>query len=300
MAEELVEIFTPAKINLGLQVVGERPDGFHSIKTVFQTVGLFDVLTVRINAKPGDELLIEGEDELSAGADNLVNRALKRLRSENFSIPPLSIELNKNIPTGAGLGGGSSDAAAVFHLARFLGKISKLRTEKNFEIAAALGADVPFFLTGGTALGEGIGEEITSLPEQKAEVLLAVPDYSIDTEWAYSRLGERGKSGSAASIGRLPDNITDANKLWKKWDLNNIFEPLLVKKYPRHGEILQSFSRFTEYFSTTGSGSGIYGLFEGEDRAQQARAELEESWPRVDWYLTSFVHSDSCPKIDNL
>ena len=155
-----------AKINLRLEVLGKRPDGFHELRTIFQTVSLKDELRLKSSRKPAIALQVSGNNSLSSEPieKNLVYRAVDALRREFAIHDGVSIELRKSVPAGRGLGGGSSDAAAA--LIGYLRLIKKsLSRERLFAIAATLGADVPFFLEGGRALGIGMGDEIYPLPD---------------------------------------------------------------------------------------------------------------------------------------
>jgi 4-diphosphocytidyl-2-C-methyl-D-erythritol kinase len=166
-----------AKINLRLEILGKRPDGFHELRTIFQTVSLKDELRLKLTPKPGIALRVFGNETLSQESieKNLVYRAVDALRRELKSSAGVTVELHKSIPAGRGLGGGSSNAAAAL-----LGYIrltkTKIARERLFEIAASLGADVPFFLQGGRALGIGKGDEIYPLPDSpKRHILLVSP-----------------------------------------------------------------------------------------------------------------------------
>src|SRR6516164_2627112 len=170
-----VRIPALAKINLRLEVLGKRSDGFHELRTIFQTISLKDEVRLQSTRKPGVELIVRGNDLLANEAieKNLVHRAVDVLRREFQLRGGVAIELRKSIPAGRGLGGGSSDAAAA--LVGYLRLIKKQLSRKRlFEIAASLGADVPFFLEGGRALGIGKGDEIYPLPDIPRLQLLVV------------------------------------------------------------------------------------------------------------------------------
>src|SRR5258708_5514370 len=167
-----------AKINLRLDILGKRADGFHELRTVFQTISLHDELQLRASPRPGIALSIEGNQPLSAepAEKNLVYRAVDALRSELKIRGGLEINLKKTIPAGRGLGGGSSDAAAALLGYLRLTK-KKLAPARLLEIASSLGADVPFFLLGGRALGVNKGDETYPLPDvPKLHFLVVSPD----------------------------------------------------------------------------------------------------------------------------
>ena len=166
-----------AKINLRLEILGKRSDGYHELRTIFQSVSLHDELLLRASKKPGISLSIQGNAALSSEPlqKNLVYRAVDALRHALKIRSGIDIELRKNIPAGRGLGGGSSDAAAaLLGYLRLTGR--KLPLPRLLEIASSLGADVPFFLFGGRALGVSRGNEIYPLPEiSKLSVLVVSP-----------------------------------------------------------------------------------------------------------------------------
>ena len=155
-----------AKVNLRLDVLGRRADGYHELRTIFQTISLHDTLVLETKREPGIDLRIAGNSQLAGepGQDNLVYRALSQLSGELDIHHGVRAILTKRIPVGRGLGGGSSDAAAA--LLGFLRLTKKtIAAPRLLEIAAGLGADVPFFLHGGRALGIGRGDEIYPLPD---------------------------------------------------------------------------------------------------------------------------------------
>lgn len=149
----------PAKLNLGLEVLGRRPDGYHEIATIFLAIDLVDLLTVALSAK----LELECSNPALAGSDNLVLKALDLLRSESATAKGLMVRLQKTIPEAAGLGGASSDAAAALLAARDVWGLRQTDADLS-ALAARLGSDVPFFLRGGCAMGRGRGELLEFLP----------------------------------------------------------------------------------------------------------------------------------------
>src|SRR5215510_6608694 len=183
MSEVCVPAF--AKINLRLEVLGKRPDNFHELRTLFQTISLKDELRFKKSRKPGIQLRVTGNPSLSAEPieKNLVYRAVEAVKCELGILTGVAIELRKAIPAGRGMGGGSSDAAAA--LVGYLRLVRKqLPRERLFAVAASLGADVPFFLEGGRALGIGKGDEIYPLPDIPKRHLLVVSPRSIQVPTA--------------------------------------------------------------------------------------------------------------------
>lgn len=259
-----------AKINLGLQILGKRPDGYHEIRSTLQSVSLADSLELRL---AGEGLTLEIDDPtLPAGADNLVWRAAERVLSGLSKRPGVAIRLNKKIPAGAGLGGGSSDAAATLvGLDRLLGL--RLDPSDLAAHAATLGSDVPYFLTGGTALVTGRGTEVRPLPDLPfREVLIVHPGGSLSTRLVYAQIEEpltlARKPASISGFERIPVDIAS----WVR--SGNDLEPHAVRLCPAIGEILSLVGRSgAEVAAMTGSGSAVFGIF--TDAAARDRAADE-------------------------
>ncbi|HEV8238197.1 MAG TPA: 4-(cytidine 5'-diphospho)-2-C-methyl-D-erythritol kinase [Thermoanaerobaculia bacterium] len=189
MSSRRLEVRSPAKVNLHLQVVGKRADGYHELRTIFQTVDLADEIAIELDDVPGVRLAIDGA-ELSAGPDNLAHRAATGFLGRWAADRGVAITLRKRIPLGAGLGGGSSNAASILlALQRLLGNPAP--PADLWLLARELGADVPYFLVGGTALGVGRGDEVTPLPElPERELWLVLPPIHVSTAEAFADLGE--------------------------------------------------------------------------------------------------------------
>jgi 4-diphosphocytidyl-2-C-methyl-D-erythritol kinase len=178
-----------AKVNLHLQVVGKRGDGYHELRTLFQTVDLADELTIELGGE-GVRLTVEGAPGLSAGPENLAWRAAAGFLARWAPGQGVALHLHKRIPMGAGLGGGSSDAAGVLlSLQRALGDPAP--AAELWLLARELGADVPYFLVGGTALAVGRGDEVIPLPDlPRRELLLVLPPIHVATAELFAGLGE--------------------------------------------------------------------------------------------------------------
>jgi len=205
MSEVRIPAF--AKVNLRLEVLGKRPDGFHELRTIFQSISLKDELRLQSTRKSGIELRVRGNAALSNEPveKNLVYRAVHALRQEFRQRDGIAIELRKAIPAGRGLGGGSSDAASALIGYLRLAK-KQLPRQRLFELAATLGADVPFFLEGGRALGIGKGVEIYPLPDiPKLHLLVVSPNaIHVPTPDAYRWLD--AAKLNAAQLTNSPGN----------------------------------------------------------------------------------------------
>jgi 4-diphosphocytidyl-2-C-methyl-D-erythritol kinase len=264
-----------AKINWTLFVLGRRPDNFHELRTVFQTITLHDRLTFTAS---DDDRLILTCDEPSIPVDerNLVLRAALALREKYRVLEGARIHLEKSIPAEAGLGGGSSDAAVALLALAHLWRI-KTGREALTEIGAALGADVPFFFTGGTALGRGLGTEITPLGDVSAEHLLIIkPRAKVSTPEAYKALKRpaltKDESTIILSISRAEARISDS----LHEALHNDFEPAIFELYP---EIARARRLLLEQGARgallAGSGASVFGIFENSEALGRARDVLE-------------------------
>jgi len=267
-----------AKLNLGLAVGPRRPDGFHDLVTVFQSVSLADTLAIERRTR-GFTLSIRDEDAavrrgargrvpeaaVPTGADNLVLQAARRLARHAALRGGAHFRLTKRIPAGAGLGGGSADAAAALvGLARLYGL--RLGVAERLELAAGLGADVPFAATGGTALGLGRGERLRRLRLARPfRALIAVPAWRVSTAEAFARI-DRGKYGLTAwgaklrfgqSLGR--EGVTTDRAL----RLGNIFETVLGRRRSDFDSLRERLrAAGVAHPRLTGSGSAVFGILE--------------------------------------
>jgi 4-diphosphocytidyl-2-C-methyl-D-erythritol kinase len=273
-----------AKVNLRLDILGKRPDSYHELRTIFQSISLHDELRLRHSKTSGICLNINGDQSLSLEPvrKNLVYKAVDALRRELEIRRGVEIDLHKKIPAGRGLGGGSSDAAAALlgYLQLTRGKIPDARL---MEIAASLGADVPFFLFGGRALGIGRGDEIYPLPDiPKLTFLVVSPsDIHVPTPDAYRWL-------------RAPalTKIRSASKLWKFcslcWSLpatagaqgsglSNDFERPVFQRHPRLAQIKRALlQRGATEASLAGSGSAVFGVFPSPAMARRAAVGFQD------------------------
>ncbi len=270
-----VRIPAYAKVNLRLEVLGKRADGFHELRTIFQTISLHDTLQLGKSKKPGITLRVRGNSILSEEPieRNLVYRAIDSLRRELKVRSGVAIVLDKKIPAGRGLGGGSSDAAAA--LLGYLRLIDKrIDSERLLSIAANLGADVPFFLFGGSALGIGRGEEIYPLPDIAKRTLLVVSpkDIHVPTPDAYRWL-------HAPELASLTKSAA-THKLYKFcalcWSpqgagLSNDFEGAVFRRYARLDQIKRALlRRGASEALLAGSGSAVFGVFPSPAKARRA------------------------------
>jgi 4-diphosphocytidyl-2-C-methyl-D-erythritol kinase len=260
-----------AKVNLCLDILGKRADGYHELRTIFQTISLHDELSLRSSRTRGISLTIHGDAKLSGEPfrKNLVYRAVDALRRELKVRSGVEIELHKKIPAGRGLGGGSSDAAAA--LLGYLRLIQRrLPPGRLAEIGASLGADVPFFLLGGRALGIGKGEEIYPLPDApKRAILVVSPDIQVPTPDAYRWLRARALTKTHAA----PKLFRFCALCWSAQGsaLSNDFERAVFQRHPRLAVIKRALLRAgASEASLAGSGSAVFGIFPSPALARRA------------------------------
>jgi 4-diphosphocytidyl-2-C-methyl-D-erythritol kinase len=269
-----------AKLNLGLRVLFRRPDGYHELRTVFQTISLSDALDVTFTSARRTRVLVEGAPEIQ---DNLVERAARMILDAAGVHADVRFHLTKRIPAGAGLGGGSSDAAAVLLALPVLAGRS-LPFDRLRAIAAELGSDVPFFLHGGTALGLGRGEELYPLPDRPAtRALVVVPAIHSSTAEAYADLSPQL---TPVSLQNKLDSFQQ-----EVWDgisgPANDFEEPVFARHPGLGLLKERLRRSGAHSAAmTGSGSALFGIFADAERLRRAVKSL----PGERTYAISFIN----------
>ena len=261
-----------AKVNLSLHVVGKRSDGYHELRTVFQSISLHDSLELTLGPSRHIVLEIKAETEsppLAADPSNLVWRAIEALRQELGLRQGFHARLTKRVPIARGLGGGSSDAAAAL-----LGVLRLTRRElgqaRLLEIASSLGADVPFFLLGGRALGVDRGDEIYPLPDLPSRTLLVVSPRSIgvSTRDAYSWI-----DGQLTTSSATPKMWSFCALCWSRQGgaLANDFEAAVFSRHPRLSQIKRRLLQGgAAEAALAGSGSAVFGFFRNPAQARRA------------------------------
>jgi 4-diphosphocytidyl-2-C-methyl-D-erythritol kinase len=260
----------PAKLNLALAVLGRRDDGYHDLLTVFQAIDLTDSLLLKERDEPGVYLRIEGTEPVPPGSDNLVVRAGEVLLRETGLRRGAEIVLTKRIPVGAGLGGGSSDAAAALLGLEALWGVD-VGADTRAALALELGSDVPFFLLGGTALGEGRGERLTSLPPPPScGWVLIVPDWRLRTADVFGAL-PMPLTNAAQEVRILVDALRQGE--WGRFagHLVNDLEVGVVRIQPRLAAIKAGvLAQGAAALGLTGSGSAMFALFRSQGEAASA------------------------------
>lgn len=279
-----------AKINLGLDVLGRREDGYHELRMVMQSVFLYDQITLRPAERPGISVRTNLR-YLPVNEDNLVYRAARLLMDE-FSVDSgLWISLRKYIPVAAGLAGGSSDAAAVLVGVNRLFGLG-LSQEELMRRAVRIGADVPYCVMRGTALAEGIGERLTRLPKAPDfHVVLAKPPAHISTAYVYGNL----KAGELESHPDIDAQIRaieagDGRRMAEL--MGNVLETVTIPACPVIAQIKECMMRSGAVNAMmSGSGPAVFGLYDSEKRAKRAYEELSRGKLARDVFLTRFFHN---------
>jgi len=275
-----IKFKTPAKINLGLHIHGKREDGFHELETIFQMVSLYDDVELEFLSS-GIKLECDSPG-VPTDDTNLAYKAANLLRqSYRVEDKGVSIRLKKNIPFGAGLGGGSGNAAGVLMGLNHLWNL-KIEREKLSELAAELGSDVPFFLTSPCALGMGRGEKLKALkPCAKFQVLLVFPGFPVATSWVYQNLKLKlTKRENNISILRKNLSLSDITSLGSQ--LYNDLEPLVIQRFPEVQVVKDELGAWGALgVLLSGSGSTVFGIFDDPDKARVACAGLNGTWERV-------------------
>lgn len=282
------------KINLGLDVLRRREDGYHDVRMIMQTVGIFDRVDLIWKEEPG----IQVETNLyylPTNENNLVYKAAKLLMDEFQVQEGLLIRLRKFIPVAAGMAGGSSDAAAVLFGVNKMFRLG-LTTEELMERGVKIGADVPYCILRGTALSEGIGEVLTSLsPVPQCQVLVAKPGINVSTKFVYENLHANDlRPEQHPDIDGMIQAIKAQDLQGIADKLGNVLETVTVKEYPVIQEIKDKMLEFGAIGSLmSGSGPTVFGLFTNPKAAQQAYEELrygESSGLAKQVYLTNFYN----------
>lgn len=261
-----LQLTTRAKVNLSLEVIRRREDGYHEIETIFQCIDLADSIDIELTSDARIEIACTNP-EIPIDERNLCHRALVAMRPLAGASLGARIKIEKRIPSGAGLGGGSSNAAGIL-LAVRRGLRLDVADEQLARVAAGLGSDVPFFLYGGTMLGRGRGELLTPLDPLKGGTFLVVkPEVSIPTAWVYSQ----PTFGLTSHRPRL--NLRTANSVLARFPrgalpFRNALEAAVLPAYPVVARLVEELlSEQPCFASMTGSGSAVFAIFEHEARA---------------------------------
>ncbi len=272
---ETLKLNAYAKINLGLDVIGRLPNGYHEVKMIMQSVGICDELT--FEKQPSGITVTTDSGELPTDENNLIYRAAKLLLDTCAVKEGVRIHLTKRIPIAAGMAGGSTDAAATLKAVNQLFRFGKTK-EELMELGVKIGADVPYCILGGTALAEGIGERLTPLPPMPdCHLLVAKPDINVSTKYVYTTL-------DAAPILFHPDidgmtaAIFAGDLTGITARLGNVLETVTVPAHPIISKIKEKFLELgSDGVLMSGSGPTVFGIFSDKTTAEKAYASMKQS-----------------------
>lgn len=279
-----------AKINLSLDVVRRREDGYHEVRMIMQTINLYDKLEIKKSGEPGIQITTNSSF-LPTNENNLVYKAADLLKKEFNIQEGISIHLHKFIPVAAGMAGGSSDAAAVLYGVNKLFDL-KLSKKQLQERGVKIGADVPYCIMRGTALAEGIGEKLTRLPSAPdCYVVIAKPGISVSTKFVYENL-HANELEYHPDIDGMIEQIKDGNLCGMAEKMGNVLETVTIKEYPVIEDIKNVMKENGAINAMmSGSGPTVFGLFDTEQAAKQAYEALEKNPDVKKLYLTTMFHN---------
>ena len=284
-----IELKALAKINLGLDVLGRRENGYHDVRMVMQSIYLYDEVRIE-KAEPEEISVISNLSFLPTGEGNIAYKAAKLLKDEFQIKDGIKITLNKHIPVAAGLAGGSSNAAAVlFGMNRmfWLGLSQKELMERGVK----LGADVPYCIMRGTVLAEGIGEELSVLPAMpKCTVLIAKPPVSVSTKVVYEAL-DSGNIVKHPDIDGIIEGLQNRDLRQVAASMGNVLEDVTIPMHPVIEDIKNEMKACGALNALmSGSGPTVFGLFESRAAAREAQRRIREKSLTKQVYVTS-IHS---------
>lgn len=279
-----------AKINIGLDVLRRREDGYHEVKMIMQTIHLFDRLHIQKTKEPGI-VISSNLYYLPVNENNLIYKSAKLLMDEFGIQEGVKVNLEKHIPVAAGMAGGSTDAAATLYGLNKMFDL-ELSMEQLKERGVQIGADVPYCLMRGTALAEGIGEKLTALPPMpKCPVLVAKPGVSVSTKFVYENL-RLNEDITHPDIDRLIEDIRSRNLKQTAWDMGNILETVTVEHYPEIAKLKRIMVESGALNALmSGSGPTVFGLFEDEKTAKRAYKAVRKSGLAKQLYLTTIYNN---------
>ncbi len=266
-----VKVISPAKVNLYLNVLARRRDGYHEIETIIQAIDLCDEVTLREREK-GIEVSCQKEG-VPEGKGNLAYRAAQLILQETKISKGVGIEIKKNIPVAAGLGGGSSNGAATLVGLNKLWNLN-LPERRLIQLASSLGMDVPFFIQGGRAIAEGRGDELTPLKGWSPFwLILVIPEFRVSTNWAYQSL----KLGLTKGESQIKIVLKHLEKGDLSSALYNKFEEVMEEKYPRVKMIKERLKSLgITLASMSGSGGAVFGMARSGEEAERIREVIKQ------------------------
>lgn len=261
----------PAKLNLFLQITSRREDGYHNLQTVFQFLDRGDRL--RFEVRDDGKIIRKTDNEGIKAEDDLVIRAAHALQQASNTRKGVDIYLQKILPMGGGVGGGSSDAATTLQVLNHLWQTG-LKPAQLAEIGLTLGADVPIFLYGRAAFAQGVGEQLEAVEPRQAWYLIVHPDVHISTAKIFSNSQLTRDSQSIRICGL---QIGTAKEAAIFDELGNVFEPIVAQQHPEIAEVIQHLRQYANA-RLTGTGACVFAAFETKQLAEQALQQLPDQW----------------------
>ncbi len=279
-----------AKINLALDVVRRRDDGYHEVRMIMQTVNLYDTITFRKTEDPAI-VLRSDVDEIPTGPTNLIYKVAALLKAKYNINEGVDIRLQKVIPVAAGMAGGSTDAAAAFVGMNRLFSLG-LSEKEMMEMAVLIGADVPYCICGGTVLAEGIGEILTPLPKAPdCFVVIAKPDIQVSTAYVYQNL-HVAQLEQHPDIDGMIDEINQNNLEGVAKQMENVLETVTIPKHPIIEEIKEELRKKGAIQAMmSGSGPTVFAIFREEDKAKEACLHIQNAALAKQCFVTTFIQT---------
>lgn len=276
-----------AKINLGLDVVKRREDGYHEVKMIMQTVDIYDELTICKTEQPGIQITTNVGD-IPVNEDNLIYKTAK-LMLDKYSIQQgIAVHLKKVIPVAAGMAGGSTDAAATFTGLNQLFDL-KIPDEELMKMAVKIGADVPYCIMGGTALSEGIGEILTPLPNPpQCHLVIAKPDIYVSTKYVYENL-HANELKHHPDIDAMIESLRAKDLRKMSQQMENVLELVTASEYPIIEEIKDTMKKCGAWNALmSGSGPTVFGIFDREEDANKAKELIAQKKLAKQVFISAF------------
>ena len=288
-----------AKINLGLDVVRKRADGYHDVKMIMQTIDIFDTLDINLGIENSENAVglgglgkisvVCGDENVPCDETNLVCKSAKAFLEYTGKKADISVRIGKNIPVGAGLAGGSTDAASVLRTLNILLK-TELSDTELMKIAKNIGADVPFCVVGNTYLAEGIGEILTPVKSNiKFDILLVKPPFSVSTPSVYKSL-VLDENTTHPDIDKIKNALEDGNVSVIYENLGNTLEDVTLKMYGEVGKIKENLKNLgAGAVLMSGSGPSVFAIFDDRQKLDGAYKIMKEKYKQT--YLTSTINN---------
>lgn len=277
-----IKVDAHAKINLSLDVLGRKENGYHELSMIMQEISLKDIITIKELDDNNNDIQIEcNNKQVPTDHKNIVYDAFKLIAKKHNINKSVNVYIEKNIPISGGLAGGSTDAAAVLKGLNELWKLNLTR-EELMDIGVQIGADVPFCIMGGTALSEGIGEKLTSLPTFKDKLLLLVnPDIEVSTEYVYKNLDLKNLE-DRPDIENIISLIEQDDVVELSKNMKNVLESVTIKKHSKIGKLKEKMIECGALGSLmSGSGATVFGIFDCAETLDKCKTELEKTMDTV-------------------